>query len=220
MSDLFHELSDWLAGVADSDWAIAVLGLASFIEAIFFPIPPDPLMLGIAVLRPGISIWLGVWVTATSVLGALVGYWVGKKLGRPVLLKFFSESKISKVEALYQKYGMWATLIAAFTPIPYKVFAITAGVLRLDRRTFVIASIIGRGARFITLGVLIYFFGESIEKFVIDNFEILTVAVTVLVLALAAAYVLFSRRGKANKRKAEEAAAHGAPASGQTTEPG
>ena len=194
MFDLLHELTDWLLAFADSDWAVAVLVAASFTESIFFPVPPDPLLIGIAVARPNDALWLAALVTIASVAGALVGHWIGLKLGRPLLYRWFPEDKVLGVESFFKRYGAWAILIAAFTPLPYKVFAITAGVLDLDRRTFILASLVGRGARFLALGGLVFVFGESIEAFIDNNFEALTVATIVAIAAVLLAAGLYYRR--------------------------
>ena len=82
MTDWLHDLSDWVVGFADSDWAIVVLGISSFAESIFFPVPPDPLLVGVAIIQPHLAIWLGVLVTLTSVAGAVVGHWIGRRFGR------------------------------------------------------------------------------------------------------------------------------------------
>ena len=87
-----------------------------------------------------------------------------------------SESKVARAEALFNKYGAWAILVAAFTPIPYKVFTILAGIMDLPIRPFLLASLIGRGARFLTIGVLIYLFGEPIQDFIDEQFGLLTIA--------------------------------------------
>ena len=164
MIDLFHDLSEWTVGFASSDWAVLALAVTAFAESIFFPIPPDPLLLGVALARQDQAIWLALLVTVSSVAGAVVGHWLGGKLGRPLLTRLFSDMIVAKTEHWLERYGVWATLLAAFTPIPYKVFAISAGVLKLDRRTFVLASLVGRGVRFVTIGVLVerwLFFAEA-----------------------------------------------------------
>ena len=194
LRELLHDLSDWLLGFADSEWAIAMLAFASFIESIFFPIPPDPLLLAVAIVQQPIAILLGVLTAAASVAGALVGHTIGVWLGRPVLSRMFSEDKIASVDRLFERYGTWAILIAAFTPIPYKVFAIAAGVWRMDRRKFLIASAIGRGARFVTIGVLVFLFGREIEAFISGNFEILTAGISLLAIAAGAAWYVVHRR--------------------------
>ena len=194
MLDILHDLSEWVGGFAGSDWAIVVLALTSIFEAIFFPVPPDPLLIGIGVVRREIAILLGVMVAVSSVAGAVVGHWLGKRLGRPLLHRWFSDVTTARVESLFQRYGVWATLIAAITPVPYKVFAITAGVLDMDRRTFVLASLAGRGVRFVTVGVLVFVYGESIEAFVTENFEAFAVAIAAAVIAGAVVWAIFQRR--------------------------
>ena len=196
MIELYHDLSDWVVGFAESDWAVLVLALNSFTEAIFFPVPPDPLLVGIAISRPEIALWLGALTTVTSVAGALVGHWLGGRLGRPLLLRFASEAKIHHAERLLKRYGAWATLIAAFTPIPYKVFAILAGTLDMDRRSFVLASLVGRGVRFMTISALAMVFGESITDLVGQNFEIITMAIVSVALAFVVGWIVWRRRNR------------------------
>ena len=197
MIDLLHDLSEWVVGFASSDWAILALAIAAFTESIFFPIPPDPLLVAVALAQQSLALWLALLVTLSSVAGAVVGHWLGGKLGRPVLMRLFSEEVVALAERWLERYGVWATLLAAFTPIPYKVFTITAGVLHLDRRTFIVASLVGRGVRFVTIGVLVMIFGQEIERFMADNFELATVAVgLILVVGVGAWLFLHSRRAR------------------------
>ena len=198
MIELIHDLGDWVVGFASSDWAVLLLGLTSFVEAIFFPIPPDALLIGMGIIQSNLAIWFGVLVTVTSVAGALVGHWLGLRLGRPLLHRWFPADKVEAVERLLQKYGVWAVLLFAITPLPYKVFAITAGALDLDRRTFMIASLVGRGARFITIGVLLFVYGEEVESFIAGNFEFVSVAVAAALIAGAVAVGVALRRRRAS----------------------
>ena len=189
MRELFHELTDWTLGLADSDWAIGLLILISFSESVVFPIPPDPLLIAIGIASPESAIWVAAFVTLASVCGAYLGHWLGRKVGRPLLRRLISESKVERAETLFDRYGAWAIVVAAFTPIPYKVFTILAGILDLRMRNFLIASLIGRGARFMTIGVLIFIFGESIRDFIDNNFEIITIAAGVGLAVVVAGYV-------------------------------
>ena len=175
MRELYHELTDWTLQAADSDWAIVLLALVAFSDSIFFPIPPDPLLIAVGVANPGSAIWVALLATATSVAGAYAGYWLGRKVGRPLLHRLVAEHKIERAEELFNKYGVWTIILAAITPIPYKVFAILAGVMALPVRPFLIASLIGRGARLMTIGVLVFLFGEAIQDFIEGNFELLTI---------------------------------------------
>ncbi len=193
------DLSEWLVGFADSAWATLVLALTSFSEAIFFPVPPDPILIGMGILNPGAALWLAALVTLTSVAGAVVGHWLGKRFGRRIILRFVSQKKFDAVERVFQRHGAWAIVVAAFTPMPYKVFAVTAGVLGMDRRTFIVASLIGRGARFFLIGALLFAFGESVRDFISDRLELVTVGVTVVLLAVLVLAFAVMRMRKARR---------------------
>ena len=126
----------------------------------------------------------------------MVGHWLGLRFGRPLMTRIFPSNKIEPVERMFNKYGMWAILLAAFTPLPYKLFAIMSGVLGLDRKTFLIASLIGRGARFFALGILIFIMGEDIKMFLDNHFQTLTIAVGVtVIIAIVIIAVFYARRG-------------------------
>lgn len=197
MIELLRNLADWTEGFAQSDWAVGLLALVAFSESVAFPVPPDPLLIAVGLTQPGLAIWLAAMVTGLSVAGALIGHWLGKKVGRPFLHRLVSESKVSRAEALFARYGAWAILVAAFTPIPYKVFTILAGAMNLRLRPFILASIIGRGARFLTIGLLIFAFGDSIQSFMDHNFEVLTVLGGAGVIGLVIGWLMIKRiRGR------------------------
>ena len=182
---------------AESEWSLVILGIMTFFESVFSPLPPDPLLIAMALLSPNQAILFGVICTIFSVLGAVFGYGLGKWFGKPLLSKMISESLIDKSEDFFNRYGVWAILIAAFTPIPYKVFAILSGILQLNMKKFLIASLIGRGGRFITLGVLIAIFGDDIRGFLENEFQTLTIlggAFLVLTLVGIWAYVWLKSR--------------------------
>ena len=190
MTDILSELTSWVEGFAESDWSSLALALLSFSEAIFFPVPPDPLLIGISVIRPEAALWLAAIATISSVGGAVVGHWLGRRLGAPLLHKFVSPHHVESAERMFVKYGSWAVALAAFTPIPYKVFAVTAGALKHNLRSFILASLIGRGARFFLLGGLLFVYGESIEQFIVDHFQTLTLAIAAAVIAGGAAVII------------------------------
>ena len=130
----------FLERFAESEWSLFILASMSFVESVFSPIPPDPLLIAMGLLSTNQAIFFGVVCTLFSVLGAVFGYGLGKWFGKPLLSKMISESLIEKTEGFFNRYGVWAILIAAFTPIPYKVFAILSGVLQLDMKKFLIGS--------------------------------------------------------------------------------
>ena len=204
MLDLLHQLTDWFIGFAESDWAVVVLAIGSFLESTISPVPIDTLLIPMGVLQPNFAIFFAIVASIASVLGALAGYWIGKQFGSPVLRFFVSESKIYKSESMFKKYGMWAILVAAVTPIPYKVFTILGGALNLPLKTFIWASIVGRGIRFLSLGVLIFLFGEEIQIFVEEQFKNLSIAFGVGVVTIGIVAWLTMKFGLVNRLSRRE----------------
>jgi|TARA_B100001758_G_C18303514_1_gene553786 membrane protein YqaA with SNARE-associated domain len=140
------------------------LAAMSFTEAIIQPVPPDLLFLPMLVAAQGDSFlvfWLWIVVTVTSVLGSIVGYWIGKKWGRPLFTRFKAEKHLEKIEALSLRYGTIGTFIAAFSPIPYKVFGWAAGMGEMEMKPFIIAGLLGRGLRFGLEAILIGIYGQK-----------------------------------------------------------
>lgn len=172
MSEWIHTFEDWLL-----DFGSVGLFIVSFMESSFFPIPPDVLMIPMGIANPDRAFWYAFLTTAGSVLGALLGWYIGKKVGRPILRYFIKEEKIIKVETYFEKYGAMAILIAGFTPIPYKVFTIFSGISRVKIPTLIIWSIIGRGARFFLEAAIIVALGDKAMPFIEENFAILTAGV-------------------------------------------
>ncbi len=194
MTNLLREISDWIIGFVDSEWAIAVLAINSFVESIFFPIPPDPMLIGIAIRHPDMALWLATIVTLTSTAGGIISYWLGQQLGRPVLDKFVSTNRIARVEQMVDKYGLWIIIVAAFTPLPHKLFAISAGILKLNLYQFIVASLIGRGARFFLIGALIFVFGEPIVKFINQHFLTLTIGLAFALICTVSIVAIITKR--------------------------
>ena len=142
-----RELARWTVSWAATPYAGSALFAIAFAESSFFPIPPDLLLIPLCLANPSLALGYATICLAGSVLGGMFGYLLGLKGGRPLFLKLFSEQKFRVVEHYFQKYDVWAVGIAAFTPIPYKVFTIAAGVFHLNFRRFVLTSIAGRGGR-------------------------------------------------------------------------
>lgn len=178
--EFIHAAVDWMISYADSPYALAALFIFAFWESSFFPLPPDPLLIAMAVGRPDLALWYAAVCTAASVLGATVGYAIGLKGGRPIAEKLFKQQRIDSASGLYQRYDAWAVGAAALTPIPYKVFTITAGMARINFTRFVLASLLGRGGRFFAVGLAIFFFGPSIQRLIDEYFEFFTVGFLVL----------------------------------------
>ena len=156
---------DLIAAWSSSPYALAILGILSFSESAFFIIPPELMFIPMGLINPSTAIPLSIFVSFTSIMGAAFGYFIGVKGGKPILQRLFSQKKIDNVSNLYKKYDAWAIIIAAFTPIPFKVFTVSAGVFDINFKRMIIASIIGRSSRYILLGALVYIFGDSIKYF-------------------------------------------------------
>ena len=163
--------SSTLIAWSNSPYSLVIMSILSFSESAFFVIPPEILMLPMALANPSLALWYALIVTITSVLGAMFGFFIGQKGGKPILRKLFGEEKMEKVRGLYQKYDWKAIFIAAFTPIPFKVFTVAAGAFDIDFKKLLLASIIGRGSRYFLLGGLIFFFGEPIRGFIENQLE-------------------------------------------------
>jgi membrane protein YqaA with SNARE-associated domain len=140
------------------------------------------LLIALALINPSSSLYYALICSVGSVLGGAFGFLLGLKGGRPLLLKLFSQEKVHMVEYWFQKYDVWAVGIAGFTPIPYKVFTISAGVFNLDFKRFLVASAISRSARFFMVAGFIALFGPSIQILLKNYFEWITLAFVVLLL--------------------------------------
>jgi membrane protein YqaA with SNARE-associated domain len=179
---MLHDLAAWMVAWASSPYAgFALFGFA-FIESIFFPVPPDPLLITLSVATPSNALIFAGICTVASVFGGITGYYVGLKGGRPLVLRMFGEEKVSYVQHLFQNYDVWAIAIAGFTPIPYKVFTLSAGVTLIDPKRFIIASIIGRAGRFFLVASLIFLFGETIQRYLIEYFDVAALLFAVLLI--------------------------------------
>lgn len=190
---------------AFKDWALSLVhqyGLAglfgvAFMESSFFPVPPDVLVIALLLAPDAPSPFLVAAIcTVGSVLGAGFAWFLGAYGGYPLLHKMFKEEKVQAVERLYNRYGVYTIFIAAFTPIPYKVFTIASGVFRFNLLTMMGVSVIGRGARFFIVAYLVHWFGDA----VIQQFDRVLIVGTVLFLLGAGAYVYYRTRYSKVKR--------------------
>lgn len=192
-------LFEWIDQLAASPHPGLWLFVIAFAESSFFPIPPDVLLITLGVATPEKAIWYAAVCSAASVLGGAFGYGIGLFGGRPVLKRLFRPEKIAAVERLYDRYNAWATGIAGLTPIPYKVFTISGGAFKINFTVFMLASLVARSLRFMTEGVLLYFFGEPIRDFLYGQFNWLSIAFVIL---LIAGFWLVHRYGRHAARSA------------------
>lgn len=181
---MLKKLYDWVIHWAETKYGVPVMAFISFIESSIFPIPPDPLLMALGLSRPKKAILYAIICSVASVAGGLVGYLIGWTIWEIVseffLTYLFSVDAFNYVEIKYKENAFLAILGAAFTPIPYKVFTITAGVFKINLATFILASSIGRSARFLIEGSLIYFFGEKIRDFIEKYLNLLSIIFFIL----------------------------------------
>ena len=186
---LFSPLYDRAMRWARHRHAPWYLGGLSFAESSFFPIPPDVMLAPMSLANPAKAWWFAALTTITSVAGGLFGYLIGVfafDLVEPLIRDAGYWAKYEQAKVWFAEWGFWAIFLAGFSPIPYKIFTITAGVIAMALGPFVIASLIGRGARFFLVAALMAWGGERMEKTLrryIDRIGwILVIAVIVLVL--------------------------------------
>lgn len=192
-----RRLYDWTLSWAETRFAVPALFVLSFMEASFFPIPPDVLLMAMSLGRPKRAFLYAGVCTVGSVAGAALGYYIGMSLweglgvyaacpqfeGGGWLFEYvpsFNCHNFELVQSLYQDNAWMALFTAAFTPIPFKVFTIAAGVFQVGLVTLLAASTVGRGARFFLVSGLIFFFGPKVRSFIEKRFEILTLVFTAL----------------------------------------
>jgi membrane protein YqaA with SNARE-associated domain len=181
-SSLYQRAMLW-ARLPNAPW---YLGILSFTESSFFPIPPDVMLAPMSLANPARA-WQFAWITTiTSVLGGLFGYWIGATLFdviEPTLKASSYWAHFQTAEIWFQKWGFWAIFVAGFSPIPYKVFTIAAGTLSMALIPFTLASIIGRGARFFMVAGLMKWGGARMETVLhkyVDRIGWATVALVAL----------------------------------------
>ena len=181
---MLRRLYDWVLHWAETPYGTWALFLLALCESSFFPIPPDILLIALAVSIPKKSFKYALVCSAGSVLGGCLGYLIGwqfmASIGEHIVNFYGLGSKVNYIQALYIKYDAWAVGIAGFTPIPYKVFTISAGAFHINFSVFILASLVSRSARFFLVGGLIYVFGPGIQSFIDNYFNLLAVAFTIL----------------------------------------
>ena len=181
---MIRRLYDWVMGWSKSRYAVPALFLIAFAESSFFPIPPDVLLMALAISAPRRAVFYALVCTAGSVIGGLAGYAIGyhafEMVGKPIIETYGVTEKFDLVGEQYQQNAFAAIAIAGFTPIPYKVFTIAAGVFKIGASTLVAASFVGRAGRFLLVGGLIRLFGPQIKDFINKYFNILSIVFVLL----------------------------------------
>ncbi len=192
---LIRKIYDWVLHWAETPYGPIALFLLAFAESSFFPVPPDALLIALVLGARKKAFGLAANCTTGSVLGALLGFGIGHFAWWNAPGEFsniadffftnipgFTKELFFNVQNMYDKYNFWIVFTAGFTPIPYKVFTISAGAFDINLPLFVIASVVSRGARFFLVAGLIWKYGDQIKSFIDKYFDWLAIAFTVLLI--------------------------------------
>ena len=178
---------NWVIHWAYTPYGFIALFLLAFTESSFFPIPPDVLLIALALGAPVKSFRFAAICTLGSVLGGMFGYFIGMKffniVGYKILAFYGFLDKFALVQEMYRRWDVWFVGAAGFTPIPYKVFTIAAGTFKMDFLKFVIVSAVSRGARFFIVSALLWRYGLRIKVFIDKYFNLLSILFVVILLA-------------------------------------
>lgn len=190
---ILRQLYDWVLSWAATPYGPAALFVLAFFESSFFPIPPDPLLIALILGARERAFRFALVCALASVAGALLGYaignlaWWGAGGEFTSLARFFFDTvpgftveKFLLVQKLFERWNFWIIFTAGFTPLPYKVFTIAGGAFDISLIPFILASLVGRSARFFLVAWLIWRFGPQITRFIDRYFNWLAVAFTVL----------------------------------------
>jgi membrane protein YqaA with SNARE-associated domain len=182
-----------LAQRPDAMWALAVV---SFAESSFFPITPLVMLIPMVLARPDRAWVIAGVCTAASVAGGVAGWGIGyafyEEIGRPVLEFYGKAEAFAEISARFREFGAEAVLIAAVTPIPYKVVTIASGAVKLSLPVLIGASVIGRGIQFFIVAALLWKFGAPAREFIEQRLGLITTVVTLTIVGgfVAARYLL------------------------------
>ena len=179
-------LYNWVLSWSNSRWGAFALFFLAFIESSFFPIPPDVLLIALCLGSRSKSIYYVIVCSLGSALGGIFGYSIGYFLWWNSAQEFsqfanfffntipgFSAEIFFDIKQKYEEWNFWVIFVSGFTPIPFKVFTVSAGAFNINFNLFLIASLIARSARFLIIGGLIWRFGEPIRSFIDKYFNIL-----------------------------------------------
>jgi membrane protein YqaA with SNARE-associated domain len=187
---MLRRLYDWTMRLAAHPKAVWALGAVSFTESSFFPIPPDVILAPMVIANPEKARLYALWCTVASVLGGIAGYFIGyllyDSLGLWLISLYGYEDRLEEFRALYAQWGALIILVKGLTPIPYKLVTIASGFAGYDLLSFILLSLLTRGARFFLTAELLRRYGAPMREFVEKRMEM--VAIVVLV-ALVAGFV-------------------------------
>ncbi len=183
---IFSTLYQWTLKWAEHKFAPRILAVLTFAESVFFPIPPDVLLAPMVLAKPQNAWKLASLTTVASVVGGVVGYWLGYLMFepwiQPVIVEFGYQARFDKIMTWFAQWGVWVVFLAGFSPIPYKLFTVSAGFLQMAFLPFLLVSAIGRGMRFFMVAGLIKWGGAAMEKKLRQYIDILGWGVVALII--------------------------------------
>jgi membrane protein YqaA with SNARE-associated domain len=193
---MLRRLYDWCIAAADKPHATWLMGIISFVESSFFPIPPDTMLIPMALARPDRAWFYATVCTVTSVAGGVLGYFIGAVLydsiGLWLIQLYGYGGKVDAFRAAYVQWGGWIILLKGLTPIPYKIVTIASGFAGYNLFLFVLLSIVARGMRFYVEAFLLNRYGPQARAIIEERLGFwATVAAVVLVAGIIAALYLF-----------------------------
>ena len=193
---MLRRLYDWCIAAADKPYATWLMGVVSFVESSFFPIPPDVMLIPMSLARPDRAWFYAHVCTATSVAGGVLGYYIGAalydSLGLWLIALYGYGDKVEAFRASYAQWGGWIILLKGMTPIPYKIVTIASGFTGYNFLMFVLLSFVARGMRFYVLAFLLSRYGEQARHIIEKRLGFwVSLGAIVLVIGIVAALYLF-----------------------------
>jgi membrane protein YqaA with SNARE-associated domain len=185
---MIDRLVRWVENWAGHHHATKALALVAFVESSFFPIPPFVLMV-VMLAQDKKPSWVRIAIigSLSSVMGGIFGYFIGKFfyafIGAPLVAFYGIGAEIAQLGVLFQEHVFWTIIIASLSPMPYKVFTLSAGLFSVDLTTFIIASIVGRGIRFLAVSYVANKYGLHAKRFITEQKRTTTIAFMVAVVA-------------------------------------
>lgn len=185
---IFTALYDWTLKWAEHQFAPRILAVLTFAESVFFPIPPDVLLAPMVLAKPHKAWSYATLTTVSSVIGGIAGYALGYYMFepwiQPLITEWGKQETFDQAVSWFNEWGVWVVFIAGFSPIPYKVFTVSAGFLQMAFLPFLVVSAIGRGMRFFLVAGVIHYGGEKMEKSLRKSIDILGWIVVALIVIL------------------------------------